>query len=63
MLFPEKVSITVTNSEGKKFNTVATIMTDGSTNMAGSAVTKKINTDWTEYCKAHGEISYVWNYK
>ena len=63
MLLTEKVSITVTDSQGKKYNTVATIKTDGCWDNVQHEVSKLIQHDWHDFCKAHGEISYGWNYK
>tara|TARA_Y100001951_G_C11232223_1_gene235317 strand:+ start:693 stop:917 length:225 start_codon:yes stop_codon:yes gene_type:complete len=62
-MFPETVSITVTDSKGKKYNRIVDIVTDGCTDNVQHEVSKLINKEWTEFCKAHGEISYVWNYK
>jgi len=63
MLLTEQVSITVTDSNGKKYNRVADIVTDGCTDNVQHEVSKLINKEWAKFCKAHGEISYTWNYK
>ena len=63
MLLTERVSITVTDSKGKKYNRVVDIVTDGCTDNVQHEVSKLINKEWAEFCKAHGEISYTWNYK
>tara|TARA_Y100001951_G_C11232223_1_gene235315 strand:+ start:151 stop:375 length:225 start_codon:yes stop_codon:yes gene_type:complete len=63
MLLTEQVSITVTDSNGKKYNRIADIVTDGCTDNVQHEVSKLINKEWAQFCKAHGEISYVWNYK
>ena len=63
MLLTERVSITVTDSKGKKYNRIADIVTDGCTDNVQHEVSKLINKEWAEFCKAHGEISYTWNYK